>query len=78
MWFAMNFIIVHGMFDCSSFLIGSTPLLQYYLMRVVSSPYSVILCTCVASVCLVCFLLCKEEGSSPVSLKLLRGGYGTV
>ena len=24
--------------------------------------------------CLVCFLLCKEEGSSPVSLQLLRGG----
>ena len=29
--------------------------------------------TRVASVCLVCLLLCKEEGSSPVSLKLLRG-----
>ena len=25
-------------------------------------------------VCLVCLLLCKEEGSSPVSLQLLRGG----
>ena len=24
--------------------------------------------------CLVCLLLCKEEGSSPVSLQLLRGG----
>ena len=30
--------------------------------------------TCVAWVCLVCLLLCKEEGSSPVSLQLLRGG----
>ena len=29
---------------------------------------------CVAWLCLVCFLLCKEEGSSPVSLQLLRGG----
>ena len=28
----------------------------------------------VALVCLVCLLLCKEEGSSPVSLQLLRGG----
>ena len=28
-------------------------------------------CTCVAWVCLVCLLLCKEEGSSPVSLQLL-------
>ena len=25
-------------------------------------------------VCLVCLLLCKEEGSSPVSWQLLRGG----
>ena len=24
--------------------------------------------------CLACLLLCKEEGSSPVSLQLLRGG----
>ena len=31
-------------------------------------------CTCVAWVCLVCLLLCKEVGSSPVSLQLLRGG----
>ena len=30
-------------------------------------------CTRVAWVCLVCLLLCKEEGSSPVSLQLLRG-----
>ena len=27
----------------------------------------VVFCTRVAWVCLVCFLLCKEEGSSPVS-----------
>ena len=31
-------------------------------------------CTRVAWVCLVCLLLCKEEGSSPVSLQLLRRG----
>ena len=30
--------------------------------------------TRVAWVCLVCLLLCKEVGSPPVSLKLLRGG----
>ena len=30
--------------------------------------------TRVAWVCLVCLLLCKEEGSSPVALQLLRGG----
>ena len=29
---------------------------------------------CVLYPCLVCLLLCKEEGSSPVSLQLLRGG----
>ena len=31
-------------------------------------------CTRVAWACLVCLLLCKEEGSSPVPLQLLRGG----
>ena len=31
----------------------------------------------VAWVCLVCLLLCKEEGSSLVSLQLLRGGMWT-
>ena len=30
-------------------------------------------CTRVAWACLVCLLLCKEEGFSPVSLLLLRG-----
>ena len=31
-------------------------------------------CTRVAWVCLVCLRLCEDEGSSPVSLQLLRGG----
>ena len=34
-------------------------------------------CTCVAWVCLICLLLCKEECSYPVSLQLLRGGIWT-
>ena len=46
---------------------------RYYLVCVVPSQYSVVFCTRVAWVCLVCLLLCKEEGSSPVSLQLLRG-----
>ena len=33
-----------------------------------------VLYPCCSWVCLVCLLLCKEEGSSPVSLQLLRGG----
>ena len=40
----------------------------------VPSLYNVVFCTRVAWACLVCLLLCKEEGSSPVSLQLLRGG----
>ena len=32
----------------------------------------VVFCTRIAWVCLVCFLLCREEGSSPVTLQLLR------
>ena len=49
-------------------------------MCVVPSLQSVVLCiravfcTRVAWVCEVCLLLCMEEGSSPVSLQLLRGG----
>ena len=43
-------------------------------MCVVPSLKSFVFCTRVAWVCLVCLLLCKHEGSSPVSLKLLRGG----
>ena len=35
-------------------------------MQVVLSGF--IICTCVAWVCLVCLLLCKEEGTSPVFL----------
>ena len=29
-------------------------------------------CTSVAWVCLVCLLLCKEEGSSPVSMVIIQ------
>ena len=33
----------------------------------------------VSKTLLICLLLCNEEGSSPVSLQLLRGGiYGPV
>ena len=31
-------------------------------------------CTRIVCVCLVCLLLCKEKGSSPVSLQLVNGG----
>ena len=37
-------------------------------MCVVPSLYSVVFCTRVTWVCLVYFMLCKEEGSFPVSL----------
>ena len=33
-------------------------------------------CTCVAWVCLICLLLCKEEGSSPVSAITERRDMG--
>ena len=47
-------------------------------MCVVPSLYSVVFCTRVAWECLVCLLLSKEGGSSPVSLQLLEEGYGPV
>ena len=50
-----------------------TPLLRCCLPCVVPALESVVFCTRVAWVCLVCLLLCKEEGSSPMSLQLLRG-----
>ena len=40
----------------------------------VCSAVTVECCTRVTWVCLVWLLLCKEEGSPPVSLQLLRGG----
>ena len=46
---------------------GCTLLLRYYLVCVVPPLESVVFCSRVACVCLVCLLLCKEEGSSPVS-----------
>ena len=50
------------------------PFAKVYLVCVVPSLSSVVFCTSVAWVRFVCLLLCKEEGSSPVSLQLLRGG----
>ena len=47
-------------------------------MCVVPSLYSVVFCTSVACVCLVCLPLCKEEGSSPVSAITEEEGYGPV
>ena len=53
---------------------GAIWLNPFATVCVVPSLYSVVCCTCVAWVCLVCLLLYKEEGSSPVSLQLLTGG----
>ena len=45
-------------------------------MCVVPSLYSVVFCTRVAWVCLLCLLLCKEGGSSPVSAITERRDMG--
>ena len=82
-------MIVPGMFVCSSFQISvcmfivSKALLISSTTVIWLNPFATVLfsvCSavtvecCVAWACLVCLLLCKEEGSSPVSLQLLRGG----
>ena len=88
--FVMNSMIVPGMFVCSSFLISvcmfivSKNLLIWSATLIVRAggaiwlnPFATVLfsvCSAV-TVCLVSLLLCKEEGSSPVSLQLLRGGF---
>ena len=45
-------------------------------MCVVPSLYNVVFCTRVAWACLVCLLLCKEKGSSPVSAIPERSDMG--
>ena len=45
-------------------------------MCVVPSLYSVVFCTHVAWVCLVCLLLCRDEGCSPVSAITERRDMG--
>ena len=75
-------MIVPGMFVCSSFLIGVCMFIVSKALLILSAtvivraggviwlnPFATVL----FSVCFVCLLLCKEEGSSPVSLQLLRG-----
>ena len=89
MSFAMNLMIVHGMFVSSSFLISVCMFIVLKPLLISSStvivraggaiwlnPFATVLfsmcsavtveclfCTRVAWVCLVCLLLCKEEGS---------------
>ena len=85
----MNLMIVPGMFVCSSFLISVCMFIASKVLLISSATVIVraggatwlnpfVFCTCVTWVCLVCLLLCKEEGSSPMSLQLLRGGIGPV
>ena len=81
-------MILPGMFVCSSFLIrvcmfivskalltSSTTVIVRAGGAIWLNPFATVLYSvCSAWVCLVCLLLCREEGSSPVSLQLLRGG----
>ena len=77
-------MIVPGMFVCSSFLISVCMFIVSKALLISSATVIVRagggghlaepLATVLFRVCLVCLLLCKEEGSSPVSLQLLRGG----
>ena len=60
----MNLMIVPGMFVCSSFLISVCMFIVAKALLISSA--TVIVRAGVA--------ICKEEGSSPVSLQLLRGG----
>ena len=68
----MNLMIVPGMFVCSSCLISVCMFIVSKAFLISSATVIVVFCTRVAWVCLVCLLLCKEEGSSPVSLQLLK------
>ena len=75
-------MIVPGMFVCSSFLISVCMFIVSKALLISSAtvivragePFG---CNRVAWLCLVCLLFSKEDGSSPVSLQLLRGGIWT-
>ena len=64
--------IRHRTFGCVA--MGSALLFIVRSRLLVYSAASGVNRTRVACVCLVCLPLCMEEGSSPVSLLLLRGG----
>ena len=82
-------MIVPGMFVCSNFLISVCMFIVSKALLISSAtvivraggaiwlnPFATVLfsvCTAV-TVEWVCLLLCKEEGSTPMSLQLLRGG----
>ena len=82
-----SFLICVCMFIVSkAFLISSATLIVRAGGAIWLNPFTMVLfsvCSAVTVECcvytrvawvgLVCLLLCKEEGSSPVSLKLLRG-----
>ena len=78
----ISFLISVGMFIVSkAFLISSATVIVCAGRAIWLNPFATVLVTCVvpslynvAWACLVCLLLCKEEGSSPVSLQLLSGG----
>ena len=79
-------MIVPGMFVCSSFLISVCMFIMSKALLISSAtvivraggaiwlnPFATVLFSVCCAVT-VCMLLCKEEGSSPVSLQLQRGG----
>ena len=66
-------MIAPGMFVCSSFLISVCMFIVSKAL-LISSATVIVRAGGAIWVCLVCLLLCKEEGSSPVSLQLLSGG----
>ena len=79
-------MIVQGMFVCSSFLISVCMFIVSKALLISSAtvivraggaiwlnPFATVLFS-VCSAVTICLLLCMEEGSSPVSFQLLRGG----
>ena len=81
MFVCSSFLISVCMFIVSkALLISSATVIVRTWGAIWLNPFATVLfsvccvCTRVTWVSLVCLLLCNEEGSSPVSLQLLRGG----
>ena len=74
----MNLMIVPGILVCSSFLISVCMFIvsKATVLFTVCSAVTVECCVLYPCVCLVCLLLCKEEGSSSVSAITERRDMG--
>ena len=75
-----SFVHIECYSNCScrgAICLNPFAMVLFYVCSAVTVVCCVVLCIRVAWVWLICLLLCKEEGSSPVSLQILKGWMWT-